>query len=204
MTAAPARVPVATYRVQFNRSFTFQDARKIIPYLHALGITDCYASSYLKATPGSLHGYDIADPRTLNPEVGTERDYHDFAQTLLEHGMGQILDVVPNHMGISQSCNTWWLDVLENGPSSRYAPFFDIDWHPIKAELNNKILLPILGDLYGAVLENQEIVLFYEHGAFFIRYYGYRLPVSIKSTARVLSYRLDALIRVGRGVRRSR
>lgn len=194
MTAAPARMPVATYRVQFNRSFTFQDARKIVPYLHALGITDCYASSYLKATPGSLHGYDIADPRTLNPEIGTERDYHEFAHTLREHRMGQILDVVPNHMGISQSCNTWWLDVLENGPSSRYAPFFDIDWHPIKAELNNKILLPILGDLYGAVLENQEIVLFYEHGAFFIRYYEYRLPVSIKSTIRVLSHRLDALI----------
>jgi (1->4)-alpha-D-glucan 1-alpha-D-glucosylmutase len=194
MTAAPARMPVATYRVQFNRSFTFQDARKIVPYLHALGITDCYASSYLKATPGSLHGYDIADPRTLNPEIGTERDYQEFAHTLREHRMGQILDVVPNHMGISQSCNTWWLDVLENGPSSRYAPFFDIDWHPIKAELNNKILLPILGDLYGAVLENQEIVLFYEHGAFFIRYYGYRLPVSIKSTIRVLSHRLDALI----------
>lgn len=199
MTAPPARVPVATYRLQFNRSFTFQGARKIIPYLHALGITDCYASSYLKATPGSLHGYDIADPRTLNPEIGTEGDYQDFAQTLREHGMGQILDVVPNHMGISQSCNTWWLDVLENGPSSRYAPFFDVDWHPIKAELNNKILLPILGDLYGAVLENQEIVLFYEHGAFFIRYYGHRLPVSIKSMVRVLSHRLDALIQEAGG-----
>jgi (1->4)-alpha-D-glucan 1-alpha-D-glucosylmutase len=195
MPAPPARIPVATYRVQFNRSFTFQDARGIIPYLHALGITDCYASSYLKATPGSLHGYDIADPRTLNPEVGTEDDYRDFAQALREHRMGQILDVVPNHMGISQSCNAWWLDVLENGPSSRYASFFDIDWHPIKAELNNKILLPILGDLYGAVLENQEIVLFYEHGSFFIRYYDYRLPVSIKSTVRILSHRLDALIR---------
>jgi (1->4)-alpha-D-glucan 1-alpha-D-glucosylmutase len=194
MAATPARVPVTTYRVQFNRSFTFQDARTIIPYLHALGITDCYASSYLKATPGSLHGYDIADPRTLNPEIGTEGDYGDFARTLRDHGMGQILDVVPNHMGISQSCNAWWLDVLENGPSSRYAPFFDIDWHPIKAELNNKILLPILGDLYGVVLENQEIVLFYEQGAFFIRYYGYRLPVSIKSTIRILSHRLDTLI----------
>lgn len=199
MTAPPARRPVSTYRLQFNRSFTFQDARQIIPYLDALGITDCYASSYLKATPGSLHGYDIADPRTLNPEIGTECDYHDFARTLREYGMGQILDVVPNHMGISQSRNTWWLDVLENGPSSRYAPFFDIDWHPIKAELNNKILLPILGDLYGAVLENQEIVLFYEQGAFFIRYYGHRLPVSIKSTVRVLSHRLDVLIQEAGG-----
>jgi (1->4)-alpha-D-glucan 1-alpha-D-glucosylmutase len=194
MSATPARTPITTYRVQFNRSFTFQDARTVVPYLHALGITDCYASSYLKATPGSLHGYDIADPRTLNPEIGTEEDYRDFARTLREHRMGQILDVVPNHMGISQSCNAWWLDVLENGPSSRYAPFFDIDWHPIKAELNNKILLPILGDLYGAVLENQEIVLLYEPGSFFIRYYGYRLPVSIKSTIRILSHRLDALI----------
>lgn len=195
MTAAAARIPLTTYRFQFNRSFTFQDARAIVPYLHVIGITDCYSSSFLKATPGSLHGYDIADPRVLNPEIGTEEDYKAFVAALQAHAMGQILDVVPNHMGISQSCNAWWLDVLENGPSSRYAPFFDIDWHPIKTELRNKILLPILGDLYGVVLENQEITLSYEEGGnFSIRYYGYHLPVSAKSTVRILFHRLPGLI----------
>ena len=143
-TDAP-HVPASTYRLQFNRTFTFQDARRLIPYLSALGITDCYASSYLRAVPGSLHGYDLTDPTTLNPEVGTEEECRAFVQELRNHGMGQILDVIPNHMGIAQSSNPWWQDVLENGPSSRYATFFDIDWHPLKPELEDKVLLPILG-----------------------------------------------------------
>ena len=196
MTAfSSPRIPTSTYRLQFNRSFTFQHARDIIPYLHDLGISDCYSSSYLKAAPGSLHGYDIADPTSLNPEVGTEADYRAFIQALHAKDMGHILDIVPNHMGIARSCNAWWLDVLENGPSSIYAAFFDIDWNPVKAELGNKILLPILGDLYGVVLENQEISLFYEEGAFFIRYYDHTLPVAPKSMARILSHRLDDLLR---------
>ena len=161
VTSTPEpRIPVSTYRLQFNRAFTFADAARIVPYLHALGVTDCYASSYLKAVPGSLHGYDIVDPTALNPEVGTEEDYRQFVRTLKQHGMGQILDVVPNHMGIGQSCNAWWQDVLENGPSSRYSTFFDIDWHPVKHELEDKVLLRILGDQYGTVLENQETPLF--------------------------------------------
>ena len=110
------RIPTATYRLQFNHAFTFVDAARIVPYLHALGITDCYVSSYLTAVPGSLHGYDIVDPTTLNPDLGTEHDFRIFTESLAQHGMGQILDVVPNHMGISKSCNAWWQDVLENGP----------------------------------------------------------------------------------------
>ncbi len=180
--------------MQFNRSFTFKDAQGLVPYLHELGISDCYSSSYLKATPGSPHGYDIADPTSLNPEVGTESEYREFIRALHAKDMGHILDVVPNHMGIARSCNAWWLDVLENGPSSVYAGFFDIDWHPIKAELENKILLPMLGDLYGVVLENQEITLMYEEGAFFIRYYDYKLPVTPKSMTRILTHRLDELL----------
>jgi (1->4)-alpha-D-glucan 1-alpha-D-glucosylmutase len=140
------RIPTATYRLQFNDTFTFIDAARIVPYLHALGITDCYASSYLRAVPGSPHGYDIVDPTMMNPDLGTEHDFRIFTDSLAQHGMGQILDVVPNHMGIAKSCNTWWLDVLENGPSSNYAAFFDIDWHPVKAELEDKVLLPILGE----------------------------------------------------------
>lgn len=187
-------MPVSTYRVQLNRAFPFKAATAIVPYLSALGITDCYTSPYLKATPGSEHGYDVVDPTMLNPELGTEDEYREFIRALHAHEMGHILDVVPNHMGIGRSANAWWLDVLENGPSSSFAHLFDIDWHPVKRELENKVLLPILGDLYGTVLENQEIVLVYEEGRFFIKYYDHRLPVGPKSSAMMLTHRLDELI----------
>ena len=188
------KIPTATYRLQFNNTFTFVDAARIVPYLHALGMTDCYTSSYLKAVPGSLHGYDIVDPTMLNPDLGTEHDFQLFAGSLTQHGMGQILDVVPNHMGIAKSCNPWWQDVLENGPSARYASFFDIDWRPVKAELEGKVLLPILGEQYGTVVENQEIILEYHEGRFFIRYGDHQLPVDPKHSAMILALRLDELI----------
>ena len=195
MAAAPvSRIPLSTYRLQFNRAFTFTDAARIVPYLHSLGISDVYASSYLKAVPGSGHGYDLTDPTSFNPEVGTEEEYQAFIQALKRHGMGQILDVIPNHMGIARSSNAWWTDVLDNGPSSSYARFFDVDWRPIKAELKDKVLLPILGDLYGLVLENQEITLEYAEGNFWIHYYDYQLPVSSKSCRMILTHRLDKLI----------
>jgi (1->4)-alpha-D-glucan 1-alpha-D-glucosylmutase len=205
LVAARPRLPVATYRLQFNRFFTFKAATQIIPYLSALGITECYASPYFKAVPGSMHGYDVIDPTVLNPEVGTEEDYREFVTTLQNHGMGQILDVVPNHMGIGQSANQWWLDVLENGPSSRYANLFDIDWSPVKRELQGKVLLPILGDLYGAVLENQEIRLVCEAGNFRIRYYDYTLPVAPESWGLILTHRLeDSSLRLGLKLRTSK
>ncbi len=187
------RIPAATYRLQFNPRFTFEDARALVPYLDALGVSDIYASSYLSAKPGSMHGYDITDHNTLNPEIGTQADYDRFVENLQSRGMGQILDVVPNHMGIAAGCNRWWNDVLENGPSSPYAGFFDIDWDPVKRELANKVLLPILGDQYGRVLENRELVLEYAAGAFSVRYYETRLPMDPRSTTPILSHRLDAL-----------
>jgi (1->4)-alpha-D-glucan 1-alpha-D-glucosylmutase len=172
MTAATlSAIPLATYRLQLHHGFTFVDAQRAVPYLHALGITDCYLSPISKATPGSDHGYDVIDPVLLNPELGSEEDFQEFVRTVQQHGLGIVLDVVPNHMGIGKTLNRWWRDVLENGPSSRYATAFDIDWHPIKRELENKVLLPILADQYGAVLESQEIELTYEDGAFFLRYY---------------------------------
>jgi (1->4)-alpha-D-glucan 1-alpha-D-glucosylmutase len=158
------RIPVATYRLQFHRGFTFDDARRLVPYLATLGITDVYASSYLTARPGSAHGYDVCDHGSLNPEIGTPEDYDAFVAALQAHGMGQLLDVIPNHMGIAAGCNRWWTDVLENGPSSSYADFFDIDWDPVKRQLANKVLLPMLGDQYGRVLESQELVLEYHDG----------------------------------------
>src|SRR5690349_17496581 len=120
------RLPSATYRLQFNRLFTFADARRRLAYLDDLGITDIYASPYLRARAESTHGYDIADHNQLNPAVGDQAEYDALVHELHAHGMGQILDVVPNHMGIGESTNSWWMDVLENGPSSRFALFFDI------------------------------------------------------------------------------
>jgi (1->4)-alpha-D-glucan 1-alpha-D-glucosylmutase len=194
MTPRLHHLPLSTYRLQFNASFTFQDASRILPYLSHLGITDCYASPYLKAAPGSTHGYDVVDPTELNPEIGTEADYQAFIKTLHDHDMGQILDIVPNHMSIAESTNLWWQDVLENGPSSRYAMFFDIDWTPVKPELENKVLLPILGDQYGIVLENQEISLHYDDGLFFLLYYEHRFPIDPCTWNTILTLNQDSLI----------
>ena len=187
------RIPVATYRLQFNARFTFEDARNLLPYLAALGVSDVYASSYLGARPGSMHGYDITNHNTLNPEIGTQDEYDRFVAALQARGMGQILDVVPNHMGIAVGCNPWWNDVLENGPSSPYADYFDVDWDPVKRQLANKVLLPILGDQYGRVLENQELILEYTSGSFSLRYYDTRLPIAPRSARHILTYRLAPL-----------
>ncbi|HEX5689400.1 MAG TPA: alpha-amylase family glycosyl hydrolase, partial [Roseiflexaceae bacterium] len=129
------RIPSATYRLQFNRQFTFADALRRIAYLDQLGISDIYTSPYLRARAESTHGYDIANHNQINPAIGGESEYLALVAELHARGMGQILDIVPNHMGIGEASNIWWMDVLENGPSSRYAPFFDIDWRPLKDEL---------------------------------------------------------------------
>jgi (1->4)-alpha-D-glucan 1-alpha-D-glucosylmutase len=190
----PPLVPVATYRLQFNAAFTFDAAAAVVDYLDALGVSHVYASSYLAAVPGSMHGYDVGDPTRLNPEIGDEQAYGAWVRRLRERGMGHIIDLVPNHMGIARSANPWWQDILENGPSSRYAPLFDIDWHPLKHELENKVLLPILGGSYGAVLERQEIRLEYHEGAFLVRYFNERLPIAPETYDRVLSFGAEALI----------
>ena len=148
------RLPTSTYRFQFNYRFTLENASALIEYLFDLGITDCYASPLTLARPGSLHGYDVTDHSIINPEIGGEEQLIEFAHGLRTRGMGLILDTVPNHMCIAHPSNRWWADVLENGPSSTFARFFDIDWDPPKADLKNKVLLPVLGDQYGKVLEN--------------------------------------------------
>src|SRR5438445_4676516 len=191
LVVSSARIPLCTYRLQFHQGFTFRDAERIVDYLHGLGISDCYASSYLKAVPGSPHGYDVADPTTLNPDVGDEASYGAWIAALQAHGMGHVLDLVPNHMGIAKSANPWWTDVLENGASSRFARFFDIEWHPVKDELAEKVLIPILGDQYGEVLENQELTLTYRDGAFFVRYYEETLPIAPDTYDMVVADDLD-------------
>src|ERR1700712_5696449 len=127
MSSDSARIPTATYRLQFHKDFTFEHASALVDYLQELGISPLYASPFFHATPGSLHGYDVCDHNKLNPEVGTREEFDAFVAELQRHGMSQVLDFVPNHMGIDEATNTWWMDVLENGPSSPYARFFDID-----------------------------------------------------------------------------
>ena len=187
------QIPVSTYRLQFNRQFKFSDAKNIVTYLHSLGISDIYASPYFKAKEGSLHGYDIVDHNMLNPEIGTEEEYNEFIHEFLKYRMGQILDIVPNHMCIAAKDNVFWMDILENGPSSIYADFFDIDWEPVKKDLKNKVLLPFLGDQYGKVLENQELILNFEEGAFFVYYYDHRFPIRPLTYTHILEHRIDKI-----------
>ncbi|HKT70696.1 MAG TPA: alpha-amylase family glycosyl hydrolase, partial [Terriglobales bacterium] len=168
--------PVSTYRLQFNREFRFVDARALVPYLHALGITHCYSSPLLKARAGSAHGYDITDHNSLNPEIGSEEQFHALVSELRANGMALILDTVPNHMGVGHGDNPWWQDVLQNGRSSAYADFFDIDWEPFKPELRDKVLFPVLGGSYGVELERGHLQLKFD-GAFFVQYFDKRMPV---------------------------
>jgi (1->4)-alpha-D-glucan 1-alpha-D-glucosylmutase len=142
--------PESTYRLQFHAGFTFRDALQIVPYLHALGITHCYASPLLQARPGSTHGYDITNHQMFNPEIGTEANYEALCQALQASGMGQVHDIVPNHMGVAGNDNQWWRDVLENGPASPYAGFFDIAWDASpRPEMHERVLLPVLAGVYG-------------------------------------------------------
>jgi len=159
-------VPSSTYRLQLNLAFTFRQAASVVEYLHDLGITDCYTSPFLMAHPGSTHGYDVTDHTRFNPEIGSEEEFIAFAERLKRCAMGLVVDVVPNHMCITHPSNLWWWDVLENGPSSDYSAYFDIDWNPPKPELANKVLLPFLPDQFGLVLENQSIRAVYDAGVF--------------------------------------
>ena len=174
----PPRIPSATYRLQFHAGFTFDDARGILDYLQALGISDIYASPYFQASPDSTHGYDVADHNRLNPLLGGDAAFRAYCSELRERGMGQVLDFVPNHMGIGESLNQWWMDVLEDGVSSPFARYFDIDWHPAKEVLSGRILLPILGERYGKALEKGDFKLAFEKGGFFLRYFDTKLPIN--------------------------
>jgi (1->4)-alpha-D-glucan 1-alpha-D-glucosylmutase len=189
-------VPSATYRVQLNQGFTFDDASEIVPYLRALGISDYYVSPVLQARAGSSHGYDVCDHSRLSPELGGQEAFEALAAALREHSMGLILDAVPNHMGISDPGNVWWMDILENGPGSFYASYFDIDWHPVNPALENKVLLPVLEDQYGRVLEDGKIRLAYEQGAFFLDYNQVRLPVAPCTYPAILERPLADLVGV--------
>jgi len=158
-------VPRATYRLQLTENQGFRFVAQLAPYLAKLGVSHCYLSPYLKTRPHSAHGYDVIDHSRLNPELGDDAAYDLLCRTLDDHGLRQLLDIVPNHIGVMGSDNRWWLDVLENGQASRYADYFDIDWRPVKAELANKVLVPVLGDHYGNVLLAGNLVLDFEADA---------------------------------------
>ena len=188
-----ADIPRATYRLQLHAGFGFADATALVPYLAALGVSHVYSSPYLEARAGSTHGYDVVAHDRLNPELGSPHDYARFCAALAEHGMGQILDMVPNHVGIMGSGNAWWLDVLENGQAAAHAPFFDIDWQPLKQELKGKVLVPVLGDHYGAVLDRGELVLHFADGGFHVAYYEHHFPIDPREYPRILAPGLPAL-----------
>ncbi|MFZ1415740.1 MAG: malto-oligosyltrehalose synthase [Defluviicoccus sp.] len=190
-------IPRATYRLQFHKGFTLRDATAIVPYLAELGISHVYASPYLKARPGSEHGYDIIDHNAINPEVGNEESFAAFCTALAQHDMGQILDFVPNHVGIFGAENQRFLDVLAWGEESPFAEFFDIDWRPAKPELHGKLLVPLLGDNYGAVLTNGELKLAIDDSedGFSVWYYANRLPLSPATYGRILRPAIDRLLR---------
>jgi len=182
----------STYRLQLHSGFGFDDARAVVPYLEALGITHVYASPYWAAQPGSTHGYDLVDPRRLNPELGTEASFHAFTEALAVRRMGHVVDFVPNHMAASP-LNVWWNDVLENGRASVHAETFDIEWSAPKEVLHGKVLLPVLGAPYGDVLEKGELVLERDGGAFVVRYYERKFPVDPASISPLLARAAEEL-----------
>lgn len=179
-SATARHTPRATYRLQFHRGFTLRDALVLVPYLHALGVSHVYASPLLKARAGSTHGYDVCDYSRLNPELGTEADLEALVAALRERGMGLVLDIVPNHMGIGPE-NPWWWDVLQHGPASRFAGCFDIDWDPPDPRLRDKVLLPVLGDEYERVLTRGELRVVCDGSDVTVRYFEHRFPVAPES-----------------------
>ena len=193
--ASAADIPRATYRLQLHAGMDFDAAAEVVPYLAALGVSHAYCSPVLQARPGSTHGYDITDHGALNVELGGVEGFARFAKVLQRHRMSQLLDMVPNHMGVMGADNAWWLDVLENGPASRYADYFDIDWAPLKDELRGKVLVPVLGDHYGNVLDAGELVLELDtqSGVISVSYHEHRFPLDPRTYPLVLARDLDQL-----------
>jgi (1->4)-alpha-D-glucan 1-alpha-D-glucosylmutase len=192
MIASNRTIPSATYRLQFNRQFTFAQAAAIAGYLRDLGISDCYASPLFQAGPQSTHGYDICAFDRINPHLGGAADFDRFTARLKDLGLGLLLDMVPNHMGNDHS-NAWWVDVLQKGPGSNHARWFDIDWQPLKPDLRDRVLLPVLEDHYAAVLEAGKLRVVFEAGAFALSYHDKRFPVSEHSSRDLRSGAPNAL-----------
>ncbi len=191
-----ASVPLATYRLQLGPSMDFAAVRDLTEYFQGLGVTHCYLSPIFQARRGSSHGYDVCNHGVISQVLGGEEALLALSGSLRERGLGVVLDTVPNHMGIGDPANIWWNDVLENGPSSSYAHFFDIEWSPVKPELADKVLIPVLEDQYGRVLEAGKLSLAYEEGSFVVWHYDTRLPVAPRTYANILRHSLETLTSV--------
>ncbi|HWP59401.1 MAG TPA: malto-oligosyltrehalose synthase [Candidatus Acidoferrales bacterium] len=187
-------VPVATYRVQLNPAFGFAAARALAPYLSALGITDFYASPLFLPRKGSPHGYDVVDPTRLNPELGSEEEFAALVDDLKRHGLSWLQDIVPNHMAYDGQ-NRMLMDVIENGPSSEFYNYFDIDWNHPYESIRGRVLAPFLGEFYAECLERGEIRLRYDAAGLSVNYYDLRLPLKIESYNTVFSANVLALRR---------
>ncbi|HXE42080.1 MAG TPA: alpha-amylase family glycosyl hydrolase, partial [Candidatus Baltobacteraceae bacterium] len=183
------KVPRATYRLQFHEHFRLCDALTLVPYFAALGISHIYASPLFKARAHSVHGYDVCDYGQLNPEIGTEAELENFVNALHKRGIGLVVDIVPNHMGIGTQENSWWWDVLKNGRASQFANHFDINWEPSDPKLCGKILVPILGNTLENVFNKSELNLRTEDGEFFLEYYEHEFPVALKLIPKDFSIR---------------
>jgi len=179
------QIPRATYRFQFNENFRLAHAQALVPYLHELGISHVYAAPLFLASPHSTHGYDVCDFSRLNPELGTEADLEKLAAALHERKMGLVLDLVPNHMGIDSPANLWWWDVLAHGEKSRYAGHFDIDWRSPVENLVGKVLVPVLGDHYEAILPKGEFQVLAENDGLVLGYHEHRFPLAPATTAKL-------------------
>jgi (1->4)-alpha-D-glucan 1-alpha-D-glucosylmutase len=192
---AVAVIPRATYRLQLHKDFSFDDAASALPYLHKLGVSHIYCSPIWRARPGSLHGYDVVAHDEINPELGGRDGFERFANAARELDMGLILDMVPNHMGVLGADNPWWTDVLENGQGSAFARHFDIDWHPVNADLEGKVLLPVLGGHYGDVLALGQLRVGFERnrGRLVLRYYDHCFPLALRSYSLVLTHAAQRL-----------
>jgi (1->4)-alpha-D-glucan 1-alpha-D-glucosylmutase len=188
-----ACIPRATYRLQLHQGFDFAAATAILPYLHSLGISHVYCSPITRALPGSLHGYDVADPREISPELGGREGFERFALAARALGLHLLLDIVPNHMGVIGGDNPWWSDVLQHGQASAYAEYFDIDWRPLDASLTDKLLLPLLEAPYGEVLDAGGLRLVWEDegGRFVLAYREHRLATDPGSWGPVLRLAAD-------------
>ncbi len=190
--SADGRPRRATYRVQLNRRFSFDEVAELSGYFHDLGISHIYCSPILQSVPGSQHGYDVVDHNRINEDLGGLAGHERMVKALTAHGLGNIVDLVPNHMAVAGRANGWWWDVLENGPASLYASYFDIDWDPPESKLRATVLVPMLGDHYGRVLEAGQLVVTRDGGSFIVRYFDNELPVSPRTIDDLLSEAADA------------
>ncbi|WP_166819671.1 malto-oligosyltrehalose synthase [Thalassoroseus pseudoceratinae] len=184
--------PYATYRLQFNSSFRFEDAQKLIPYFSRLGVTHAYSSPLLRARQDSTHGYDVVDPRSVNPNIGDETAFRTFVKTLQAHGMGLVLDIVPNHMAACGE-NPYWENVLTYGVSSPHARWFDIDWRMPHSELWGRVLVPVLGEPLQRVLAQDQLHVYWDQGRFRIRYWENTYPIDPATVPMILQFGMPEL-----------